>query len=55
MSEIDEYIQGDFDKTIHKLKDGHIRVIVPNVGGIIPIYASFQSCEFEGMTSKVIQ
>lgn len=37
------------------MENGQLRVIVPNIGEIIPIYAGYQFCEFPGTKSKPIQ
>ncbi len=41
---VDSYIKGQFNRSVPKLKDGQLRIVIPDIGSIIPIYATYQYC-----------
>lgn len=55
LSTVDSYYQGLFPSDASKLNNGQLRVIIPDINNIIPVYASFQECNFPGVEAKPIQ
>ena len=53
ISAVDSYIKGKFPEDAPKLKSGQLRVVIPDINNLIPIFA--QHCEFPGITSKAVQ
>lgn len=54
MEEIDDYVQGELTESLGRVQDGKLRVVVPDVGGVIPILADHKSCNFEGVSCKTL-
>lgn len=55
LNSVDSYIEGCFPKDTPKLRNGQLRVVIPDINFLIPIYTSSQYCEFPGIKSKAVQ
>ena len=44
MDAVDSYFVGKFPADAPKLQNGKMRVVIPDINNLIPIYATYQFC-----------